>query len=388
MKKGFFAVSLALVALMMTGCITLIESVASTYPNTPAPKPQPVVVTTVTKPTTPKQQTTIVVKETYDYYRQLDLRAVGAAFAQSRSVREFEELLNSGRYMVSNLDLNRDGWIDYLRVMETMQGYTHVLYIQAVLGFNMFQNVATVIVDAYPGQRYVQIVGDPYIYGPNFYVDPVFRTTPPMYSYMSGYNYSCWSSPYTWDFFPSYYTKPKPVYQTHYDAYVTTYLSSHTYCREVHYTTTVHNTQFSTIGASTARHDYANSNPDRAFRANNKETNAAALLQAPTRGVTNESTSTTTTAKTPSTTKTSTTTAPVRQQAATTPSTTISTRVQNSGRTSTTVRRIDEAGNTTTTTTRVSGNTSRVTETTTRASEPPRTSSTSVSGGGTAPTRK
>lgn len=37
-------------------------------------------------------------------------------------MEEFEYLLNDASYMLSNLDLNGDGYVDYLRVMETIKG--------------------------------------------------------------------------------------------------------------------------------------------------------------------------------------------------------------------------------------------------------------------------
>ena len=68
-----------------------------------------------------------------DISLQLDLEAVAAAFAQSSTIKEFESLLNNSSYIISNLDLNRDGYVDYLRVVSTMEGYNHVFVIQAVL---------------------------------------------------------------------------------------------------------------------------------------------------------------------------------------------------------------------------------------------------------------
>lgn len=411
MRKLSIYLVLAAVCLSMTSCFTLIQSVASSHP---APQ-KPTVVTTVTKPSTPPQQTTIVITETYDYYRQLDLRAVGAAFAQARNVREFEQLLNSSRYMVTNLDLNRDGWVDYLRVMETRSGYTHVLLIQAVLGYNMLQNVATVVVDMYPGRRYVQIIGDPFIYGNNYYVDPVFTAAPPIYNYMGGNSYTCWSSPYTWGAFPSYYCQPKPVYQTHYEAYVVAYLSGHACCHDAHYTNKVHTPEYVQI-SQPSRQDFATANPTRAFRNNNTETNAATLIASPRQPSTTSTSSTTTsggvssasgssvsrpattttkpatptTQKTQTTQTTSTTT---RQPAANT--TTISTRVQNNGKTTTTVRSVDEAGKKTTTSrTATTGRQSSATSTSTTptrgtsTTSTRTTSTTSTTSTGTAPTRR
>lgn len=426
MKKTLISLMLVLVSMTMTGCFTLIESIASTYPAHPTTtvitSPTPTVTTTVTRPSTPT--TTIVVNQTpqatYDYYRSLDLRAVAAAFAESRTVREFEQLLNSSRYMVSNLDLNRDGWIDYLRVMETMQGWTHVLYVQAVLGANVFQNVATVIVETNYGSRYVQIVGDPFIYGPNYYIDPVFRSTPPMYAHMCSHGYSCWTSPYYWNSYPSYYGHTAPVYHTHYEAYVTTYVSNHSYCREVHYGTSLHNPNYHTYGGNISRDDYAVQNPQQSFTRNYTQVNAQPLTQTSTRtgststtsntsttsptsstssrtgststtsntSTTNTTSSTSTrTGSTSTTSQTSTTSSSsTRQPSATTTtakpsnSTTVTTRVQSSGRQQTTTTRPSTPSKTSTTTptsktTRTSStSTTSTTSRTSTTSSPSRTS--------------
>ena len=83
---------LALAALGLTGCWTSIFTVAPTVE--PVAPPKTVYTTTVTTPT-PK--TTTVTTFTVTSYNTdpcfyLDLNAVAAAFAESRSVREFEVL--------------------------------------------------------------------------------------------------------------------------------------------------------------------------------------------------------------------------------------------------------------------------------------------------------
>ena len=82
-----------------------------------------------------------------DISKCLDLQAIGAAFAQSSTVQDFENLLNDSSLMLSNLDLNQDGYVDYLRVVETVEGNTHVFVIEAVLGPDVYQEVATVVAD-------------------------------------------------------------------------------------------------------------------------------------------------------------------------------------------------------------------------------------------------
>ena len=365
------------VSLSLSSCFTLIETIASSSKpvavvTTPAPVTTTVVTTTTThKPSVPPQTTQIVITDNQpDYYRSLDLRAVAAAFAESRSVREFEQLLNSSRYMVSNLDLNRDGWIDYLRVVECKQGWTHVLYVQAVLGFNMYQNVATIVVETQYNARYVQIVGDPFIYGPNYYINPVFRATPYLYTVMCGNSYTCWTSPYGWNNYPSYYSKPAPVYVTHYEAYVTTYLSNHSYCREVHYTTQVHYANYQQIGQASSRNDYAQRNPSQSFSKRYTEANAAAYTSSTRQPSTSTTTTSSTSTRQPSTSTTTsststrqpststTTSTPSRTTTAQPASTTVSTRVQNSGATRTQVTRVNEQGVKTVSSTRTQAATS------------------------------
>lgn len=360
---------------MMTSCWTIIETVA--------PKPAPTATTTYTV-TTPRQQsstTTIVTTQAVqDYYQCLDLRAVAAAFAQSRSIMEFERLLNSGTHMLTNLDLNRDGYVDYIRVIETMNGYNHVIVLQAVLAINVFQNVATLVVNCQPGATYVQVIGDPFIYGANYIIEPVFVRTPVIYTTWYGARYTVWTSPYYWDHFPNYYGCPAVVYHGHYTAYVDTYLSGHGYCNEVHYTTTYRNPSYSTMTETVNRNDYGVRHVDQSFSSRHNERSARDLettrdihtrtttTQAPGSHRTQSST-TTQPASTGSSTRS--TTSP--RQSATTPGTTVTTRVNtNNGSARTQTRTTDANGTTTTvrrstsasTSTRSQGTTTRQTGTT------------------------
>lgn len=78
--------------------------------------------TTVRTPgTRTVSSSTRVVAMDKDISLYLDLQAVGAAFAQSSTVEEFEYLLNDASYMLSNLDLNGDGYVDYNRVSRDLQ---------------------------------------------------------------------------------------------------------------------------------------------------------------------------------------------------------------------------------------------------------------------------
>ena len=228
---------------------------------------QPTKTTTVVK-TSPSHTTTTVVNVTAlgeDVSFFLDLRAVGAAFAAANSLEEFEMLLNSSTYMLSSLDLNRDGYVDYLRVVEAIDGYNHVVIIQAVLAQNVFQDVATLTAEMSYATPYVQIIGAPYIYGANYYVRPVFVRTPPMFARWRVPHYNPWRSPYYWDYYPHYYHKPAPVYLSHYQAYVNTYITNNRYCNHCEYDDHVHYSNYSRTGSEVTRRDYETRHPDQSF---------------------------------------------------------------------------------------------------------------------------
>ena len=256
---------LFLAAVSLTGCWTSIFTVAPTVE--PVAPVKTVYSTTVTTPTPKHTTVTTVTVTNYnsDPCFSLDLNAVAAAFAESRSVREFEEFLNSSRYMINNLDLNRDGWIDYLRVIETHRGYYHTFLIQACLDYGVFQDVATLIAERRSNALYVEVVGDRYLYGYNYIVRPVFVKRPPLWDVFGRSAYAAWSSPYYYDYYPSYYTRPKPVYLNHYQAYVNTYMTNHHYCHHCDYPTVVFYSDYTTMTRSNSRNDYATQHPNDSF---------------------------------------------------------------------------------------------------------------------------
>ena len=389
---------LALAAISLTGCWTSIFTVAPVAE--PVAPPKTVYTTTVT---TPAPKTTTVTTVTVTSYNNdpcfyLDLNAVAAAFAESRSVKEFEQILNSSRYMINNLDLNRDGWIDYLRVIETARGYYHAMLIQACLAPGVFQDVATLVAERRPDVLYVEVIGDPYLYGYNYIVRPVFVKRPPMWDVYGHPSYSPWSSPSYYSYYPSYYTQPKPVYLNHYQAYVNTYMTNHHYCHHCDYPTTVFYTGYTSMTQPNSRNDYATQHPSDSFerrvtrtasstngvsvrnagqlRSEVNKTAAKTETKEEKPATSTRSTSTTTTTATTTKTGTSTrSTATTTKPAATKPavnSTTVESRVNKSGTTRTTVKTTDATGRTSTvkreTSTRSTGSSTRSTSTSTGTS--------------------
>ena len=258
--------SIALAALLCVSCfptriVTVSEPVSSILSYS----------TVVTVPKTHVTTTTTQVYATEpDISLYLDLQAVAAAFAQSSSIREFEALLNNSSYIISDLDLNRDGYVDYLRVVSAMQGYNHVFVIQAALAPNVYQDVATVVaeVPSY-GNYHVEVIGSTYIYGPNYVIRPVYYTRPVIFDHICGRDYRPWTSPWYWNHYPSYYKRPALVHVNHYHAYVNTFMKNHKYCHEVHYYSSCHYPQYQKIYNTLSRDDYSRRYPERSFTVRN-----------------------------------------------------------------------------------------------------------------------
>lgn len=409
MKKFAF---FALVAMCLTSCWTSIWTVAPT--DEPVVPVKTVYTTTVTTPTPKHTTVTTVTVTNYntDMSFYLDLNAVAAAFAESNSVKEFEQILNSSRYMINNLDLNCDGWVDYLRVIETRNGYYHALLIQACLAPGVFQDVATLVAERRADLLYVEVIGDRYLYGYNYIVRPVFVKRPPMWTTYGQANYAVWSSPYYWGYYPSYYTQPKPIYLNHYQAYVNTYMTNHHYCHHCEYPTTVFYTGYTTMTQPHHRNDYYSAHPEQSFenrvtrtieasKTNGVSVRNAGQLRttvakesAKTETKKEESTKTSASSTSSSTRSSSTTSASSKTSTTSTssktgtsvrqPSTTVETRVKSSGTTRTTIKTTDNTGRTTSvkregnnvkstrsanTSTRSAGTSTKSTGTSTRSSQ-------------------
>lgn len=163
-----------------------------------------------------------VVAQNYDISDNLDLQAVASIFGESRDLEDFERKLNDPSTQISNLDLNNDNYVDYLRVVEVAEGDARVIAIQAVLGQDMFQDVATIELERQRNKSVqVQIVGNSYIYGPNYIYEPFYYATPVFFDLFWMPTYRTYYSPWYWGYYPTYYTywRPMPVFRYHRHVY-------------------------------------------------------------------------------------------------------------------------------------------------------------------------
>jgi hypothetical protein len=190
----------------------------------------------------------------------LDLYGVAELLKASESLEDFEKRLNQESNEVNNLDLNGDDQVDYITVVEEVEGDTHVAILRVPLGENEYQDVTSIELEKVSGDEIaVQIVGDEELYGPDYIIEPadtsasawpIFESTAdrvaaflrtlspsqvaaslgpsnvlmaggvvvtvriggwPLLRVMFGPGYRPWRSPYRWAFWPPWWRPWTPV---------------------------------------------------------------------------------------------------------------------------------------------------------------------------------
>lgn len=215
------------------------------------------------------QNKTTVMATDEDISRNLDLEAVATIFGESKDLEDFENKLNDPNLQVSNLDLNNDNEIDYLRVLTESKGNTNVVTIQAVLGKNQYQDVATIDVEKdSSGTTHVQVIGETYIYGPQYIIEPVYIQPPIIFNWFWGPFFRPWYSPFYWGYYPPYFRPwhPYPVHHYHNNINVNINVNRNNY----NHTSIRRSTTATTLESKNRRNDYAKRNPDQSFTNRNK----------------------------------------------------------------------------------------------------------------------
>jgi hypothetical protein len=189
----------------------------------------------------------------------LDLYAVLDTFAQSESLEDFESRLNDPEAELVNLDLNGDDEVDYVTVVEEVDGTAHVIFLRVPLSEQDSQDVAHIATDKVGDDVTAQVIGDEALYGPDYVVEPettdtagATRPAPVQLASTDGSwpwavdesrltsstpydlaavivvsswrivrviykpGYSPWRSPYRWRHYPSHYRARRPVARSHY----------------------------------------------------------------------------------------------------------------------------------------------------------------------------
>lgn len=218
-------------------------------------------------------QTVTVTATNADISEDLDLKTVATLFGQAKDLEQFEQMLNNPDSAFSNLDLNGDGNVDYLRVIETADQNRHLIVIQAVLAKDIYQDVASIFVEKDPESESVtvQVIGDEYIYGADYIIEPVYIYRPVIYDWFWGPSWVCWHSPFYWDYWPiwwhPYHCIAHHLYWDH------IYWHHHYYPICTYRTGHHHHPHYAPMRDRVSRSDYATRHPERSFASRNASRN-------------------------------------------------------------------------------------------------------------------
>lgn len=164
-------------------------------------------------------------------------------FQNSSSPEEFEKSLNTESNHVNNLDLNQDGQIDYVRVIDKSDGNNHAFVLQVPVSEKENQDVAVIELEKTgESQATIQIVGDEDIYGEETIIEPgddamnesmssqkggpyYFDENPveisnrgvvnvwfwPCVRFVYAPTYTIWVSPWHWRYYPGWWRPWRPL---------------------------------------------------------------------------------------------------------------------------------------------------------------------------------
>jgi hypothetical protein len=109
----------------------------------------------------------------------LNLYAVMNLFQESETLETFEKVLNDPEQMINNLDLNGDGYVDYIMVLDYAEGNIHNIVLRVALNEKDYQDVAVFVVEKLrDGAVLVQLIGDEALYGENYIIEPIYAERP------------------------------------------------------------------------------------------------------------------------------------------------------------------------------------------------------------------
>ena len=173
----------------------------------------------------------------------LNLYAVMKLFQESKTLEDFERDLNDEKSHINNLDLNGDNMVDYIRVIDNIDGNVHNIVLQDAINDKESQDVAVFTVQRFPnGQVQIQLTGDEELYGKNYIIEPIYgdentgqkpnpgytgnvRTTTveiaawPLVRFIFLPSYAVWHSSWYWGYYPSYWHPWHPFFWHYYYGY-------------------------------------------------------------------------------------------------------------------------------------------------------------------------
>ena len=156
-------------------------------------------------------------------------------FKKAASPEEFEKMLNTEDNTINNLDLNQDGEIDYIRVIDNMDGDAHAIILQVPVSENESQDIAVIEIEKQADEYAIlQIVGNDDIYGEQVIAEPFEEDAPaqkgghgpapdlkpyrvvvnvwlwPSVRFVYRPGYTLWVSPWRWHYYPGWWRPWRP----------------------------------------------------------------------------------------------------------------------------------------------------------------------------------
>ncbi len=170
-----------------------------------------------------------------------NLYAVLDVFQKSKTFEDFEREINTRGSNINNLDLNNDGYVDYISVVSYNQGHFHSIVLRDSFGSDDYQDVAVIEVSKNnAGKVLIQLIGDEALYGDNYIVEPssgytegtpnpgytgaesamignyspsriVFVNDWPIVLSLFSPHFSLYISPWYWGYYPVYWSPWAPI---------------------------------------------------------------------------------------------------------------------------------------------------------------------------------
>lgn len=243
--------------------------------------------------------------DNFDLYAALD------AFKSSKNLEAFEKKLNDKSGKINNLDLNGDGKVDYVRVVDHKKDNAHTIVLRVPVSKKESQDVAVIEIDKKDDKTaYLQIIGDEELYGKDYIVEPkpkekaagfVVATAVgvnvwywPCVTYIYSPDYVVvYESPYYYDYYPAWW-EPYPVvayevyypvvypyheYYYHPDGYRFVEVHEHYTYRERYESPYVHEHRHELVAPGGAREPNGN-----AYGPNNRRSNDGRAIPVPGNG--------------------------------------------------------------------------------------------------------
>ncbi len=173
---------------------------------------------------------------------QFNLQGALEAFKQSASPEAFEKMLNRPDNKINNLDLNKDGEVDYIKVINRKDKNVQLFVLQVPVTESENQDIAVVELERTGNEEAViQITGDEDIFGEETIVEPAsdderdrfsgsdenisrgpaaFNNSNGIFVNVWGWpsvrfvfapGYSAWVSPWRWHYRPVWYVPHRPL---------------------------------------------------------------------------------------------------------------------------------------------------------------------------------